>query len=97
MEQSLQATQDHLAVVGKNPARIWRPELLAVRILDQGYLSSAVYRLRALAAEVTRVTFEVGSQGKLGGQANVPDVEGVWFELVRNACTSFFSLGGTEY
>lgn len=43
-----------------------------------------VVRLRALAAEVTRVTLEVGSQGKLGGQANVPDVEGVWFELVRN-------------
>lgn len=37
-----------------------------------------------MAAEVTRVTLEVGSQGKLGGQAVVPDVEGVWFELVRN-------------
>jgi osomolarity two-component system sensor histidine kinase NIK1 len=34
-------------------------------------------RLRALAAEVTRVTLEVRSQGKLGGQAHVPDVEGV--------------------
>ncbi|KAF8797832.1 hypothetical protein BYT27DRAFT_7265396 [Phlegmacium glaucopus] len=30
-------------------------------------------------AEVTRVTLEVGNQGKLGGQAHVPDVEGVWF------------------
>src|SRR6202035_5707797 len=26
--------------------------------------------------------------GKLGGQAHVPDVEGVWFELVRNVCLS---------
>lgn len=43
-----------------------------------------VVRLRALAAEVTRVTLEVGSQGKLGGQAHVPDVEGVWLELTRN-------------
>jgi HAMP domain-containing protein len=43
-----------------------------------------LYRLRALAAEVTRVTLEVGSQGKLGGQAHVPDVEGVWLNLVRN-------------
>jgi hypothetical protein len=43
-------------------------------------------RLRALAAEVTRVTLEVGSQGKLGGQAHVPDVEGVWLNLVRNVC-----------
>jgi hypothetical protein len=46
-------------------------------------------RLRALAAEVTRVTLEVGSQGKLGGQAHVPDVEGVWFELVRNVSPCF--------
>jgi len=47
-------------------------------------VNGMVVRLRALAAEVTRVTLEVGSQGKLGGQAHVPDVEGVWFELVRN-------------
>ena len=52
--------------------------------------TNGTIRLRALAAEVTRVTLEVGSQGKLGGQAHVPDVEGVWFELVRNVC--FFSL-----
>ncbi|KAG6379634.1 hypothetical protein JVT61DRAFT_10152 [Boletus reticuloceps] len=54
-------------------------------ILDlKNTVNGMVIRLRALAAEVTRVTFEVGSQGKLGGQAHVPDVEGVWFELVRN-------------
>ena len=49
-----------------------------------------VVRLRALAAEVTRVTLEVGSQGKLGGQAHVPDVEGVWLNLVRNVSCLFF-------
>ncbi|KAH8802033.1 hypothetical protein DL96DRAFT_1672185 [Flagelloscypha sp. PMI_526] len=47
-------------------------------------VNGMVVRLRALAAEVTRVTLEVGSMGKLGGQADVKDVEGVWFELVRN-------------
>ena len=47
-------------------------------------VNGMVIQLRALAAEVTRVTLEVGSQGKLGGQADVPDVEGVWYELVRN-------------
>ncbi|KAF8811292.1 hypothetical protein BYT27DRAFT_7208708 [Phlegmacium glaucopus] len=41
-------------------------------------------RLRALAAEVTRVTLKLGSQGRLGGQAHVPDVEGVWLNLARN-------------
>jgi osomolarity two-component system sensor histidine kinase NIK1 len=48
------------------------------------------HRLRALAAEVTRVTLEVGSQGKLGGQAHVPNVEEVWFELVRNVSCLIF-------
>ncbi|THU96840.1 hypothetical protein K435DRAFT_663749 [Dendrothele bispora CBS 962.96] len=54
-------------------------------ILDlKNTVNGMVVRLRLLAAEVTRVTMEVGSQGKLGGQANVPDVSGVWWELVRN-------------
>ena len=51
-------------------------------------VNGMVVRLRALAAEVTRVTLEVGSMGKLGGQADVKDVEGVWFELVRNVSPS---------
>jgi osomolarity two-component system, sensor histidine kinase NIK1 len=61
-------------------------------ILDlKNTVNGMVVRLRALAAEVTRVTLEVGSQGKLGGQAHVPDVEGVWLELTRNV-RHFFSL-----
>ncbi|KAJ3752101.1 hypothetical protein EV360DRAFT_89071 [Lentinula raphanica] len=51
-------------------------------ILDlKNTVNGMVIRLRALAAEVTRVTLKVGSQGKLGGEPTVPDVEGVWFEL----------------
>ena len=61
-------------------------------ILDlKNTVNGMVVRLRALAAEVTRVTLEVGSQGKLGGQAHVPDVEGVWLNLVRNV-RCFFSF-----
>ena len=55
-------------------------------ILDlKNTVNGMVVRLRALAAEVTRVTLEVGSQGKLGGQAHVPDVEGVWLNLDRKS------------
>lgn len=54
-------------------------------ILDlKNTVNGMVVRLRALAAEVTRVTLEVGTQGKLGGQAVVPDVEGVWEQLTAN-------------
>ncbi|QRW22757.1 Hybrid signal transduction histidine kinase [Rhizoctonia solani] len=43
-----------------------------------------VVRLRMFAGEVTRVALDVGSRGILGGQAYVPDVEGVWQELTDN-------------
>jgi signal transduction histidine kinase/HAMP domain-containing protein/ActR/RegA family two-component response regulator len=43
-----------------------------------------VDQLRAFAAEVTRVAREVGTDGKLGGQAMVPDVAGTWKDLTEN-------------
>jgi osomolarity two-component system sensor histidine kinase NIK1 len=41
-------------------------------------VNSMVSQLYTLANEVTRVSLEVGTEGKLGGQANVPDVHGMW-------------------
>src|SRR5690348_4662228 len=43
-----------------------------------------VDQLNAFASEVTRVAREVGSEGKLGGQAVVKDVGGVWKDLTDN-------------
>src|SRR5437870_3300769 len=43
-----------------------------------------VDQLRAFAAEVTRVAREVGTEGKLGGQAQVPEVAGIWKDLTDN-------------
>src|SRR5258708_37586278 len=40
-----------------------------------------VDQLNAFAAEVTRVAREVGSEGRLGGQAHVPGVAGTWKDL----------------
>src|SRR2546428_7169206 len=40
-----------------------------------------VDQLRSFAAEVTRVAREVGTDGKLGGQAIVPGVAGTWKDL----------------
>ena len=40
-----------------------------------------VEQLRSFAAEVTRVAREVGSEGRLGGQANVTGVAGTWKDL----------------
>src|SRR3712207_3341521 len=40
-----------------------------------------VDQLNAFASEVTRVAREVGTEGRLGGQANVPGVGGTWKDL----------------
>ncbi|KAG0041445.1 hypothetical protein BGZ90_009861, partial [Linnemannia elongata] len=47
-------------------------------------VNSMVEQLRTFAAEVTRVAREVGTEGKLGGQAQVKGVDGVWKELTGN-------------
>ncbi|MBV9584041.1 MAG: response regulator, partial [Alphaproteobacteria bacterium] len=44
-------------------------------------LNTMVDQLRSFAAEVTRVAREVGTEGRLGGQAVVPDVAGTWKDL----------------
>ncbi|HET6807187.1 MAG TPA: HAMP domain-containing protein, partial [Frateuria sp.] len=43
-----------------------------------------VDQLNAFASEVTRVAREVGTEGKLGGQAQVPGVAGTWKDLTDN-------------
>jgi HAMP domain-containing protein/signal transduction histidine kinase/DNA-binding response OmpR family regulator len=44
-------------------------------------INTMVDQLRGFASEVTRVAREVGTEGKLGGQANVPGVAGTWKDL----------------
>src|SRR5204863_6973706 len=47
-------------------------------------INTMVDQLSSFASEVTRVAREVGSEGKLGGQAEVSGVSGVWQELTDN-------------
>jgi len=47
-------------------------------------VNTMVDQLSSFAAEVTRVAREVGTEGKLGGQAEVPGVDGTWKDLTDN-------------
>ncbi len=47
-------------------------------------INTMVDQLRGFADEVTRVAREVGTEGKLGGQATVPGVAGTWKDLTDN-------------
>ncbi|KAJ2359061.1 histidine kinase osmosensor [Coemansia sp. RSA 2618] len=55
-------------------------------------INTMVGQLNTFSSEVSRVAKEVGSEGKLGGQANVPNVDGVWKDLTNNVNTMASNL-----
>ena len=57
-------------------------------------LNTMVDQLNRFASEVTRVAREVGAEGKLGGQANVPGVAGTWKDLTENVNSMASNLTG---
>ncbi|MDB4871548.1 MAG: ATP-binding region ATPase domain protein, partial [Gemmatimonadales bacterium] len=50
-------------------------------------INTMVDQLSGFSSEVTRVARDVGTEGKLGGQANVPGVAGTWKDLTDNVNT----------
>ena len=57
-------------------------------------INTMVDQLRSFAAEVSRVAREVGTEGKLGGQAAVPGVAGTWKDLTDNVNSMASNLTG---
>ncbi|MDB5558112.1 MAG: hybrid sensor histidine kinase/response regulator, partial [Enterovirga sp.] len=57
-------------------------------------LNTMVDQLNAFASEVTRVAREVGTEGKLGGQAQVPGIAGTWKDLTDNVNSMAGNLTG---
>ncbi len=57
-------------------------------------VNTMVDQLNSFAAEVTRVAREVGTEGKLGGQAIVPGVAGTWKDLTDNVNSMARNLTG---
>src|SRR3989442_1009233 len=59
-------------------------------------INTMVDQLNALASEVTRVARELGTDGKLGGQAHVKGVGGIWKNLTDNVNTMASNLRSQE-
>src|SRR6476620_5485813 len=57
-------------------------------------INTMVDQLNAFASEVTRVAREVGTEGKLGGQAQVPGVAGTWKDLTDSVNSMASNLTG---
>ncbi len=57
-------------------------------------INTMVDQLNSFASEVTRVAREVGSEGKLGGQATVKGVGGVWKDLTDSVNQMASNLTG---
>ena len=60
-------------------------------------INTMVDQLNSFASEVTRVAREVGTEGKLGGQAHVKGVAGTWKDLTDNVNTMAANLTGESY
>src|SRR5205823_666299 len=65
-------------------------EVLAVK----STVNTMVDQLNSFASEVSRVAHEVGTEGKLGGQAQVKDVGGAWKDLTDHANSMPANLTG---
>src|ERR687889_459966 len=65
-------------------------EILALKLT----INTMVDQLNSFASEVTRVAREVGSEGKLGGQARVEGVAGTWKDLTENVNLMAANLTG---
>jgi HAMP domain-containing protein len=57
-------------------------------------INSMIKQLGVFTSEVTRVAREVGTDGKLGGQAECPDVSGVWKDLTESVNSMASNLTG---
>src|SRR5207244_2158048 len=66
-----------------------RGEILQIKDV----INTMVDQLSSFASEVTRVAREVGTEGRLGGQANVPGVAGTWKDLTD--CVNFMAANLT--
>src|SRR5215207_7367095 len=57
-------------------------------------VNTMIKQLGVFTSEVTRVAREVGTEGKLGGQAQVPEVTGVWKDLTESVNSMANNLTG---
>jgi hypothetical protein len=65
-------------------------------------INTMVDQLQEFAGQVTHLAKEVGTEGRLGGQAIVPGVDGIWAELTRNGtfkmhlCSDILSANNSQ-
>ena len=59
-------------------------------------INKMVDQLQEFASQVTHLAKEVGTEGRLGGQAVVPGVDGIWAELTRNGRFPKMQQDGTK-
>ncbi|KAL4267524.1 hypothetical protein AB1N83_001077 [Pleurotus pulmonarius] len=70
--------------IGDLSQKITVPSQGSSMVQSKDAANKMVDNLRQFVGEVTRVTLEIGSEGRLGGQVYAPDAEGAWYELVEN-------------
>lgn len=80
IEADVQGEILELKIIVNDMVSLPQSPLICRKVADGRQVS----QLTVFAAEVTRVSLEVGTEGQLGGQALVPNVEGTWKVLTDN-------------
>jgi HAMP domain-containing protein/CheY-like chemotaxis protein len=82
------------AIASGDPSKKITVNVSGEILLLKDTINTTVDQLNAFAGEVTRVAREVGSEGRLGGQANVPGVAGTWKDLTDSVNSMAGNLTG---
>src|SRR5207247_1110335 len=83
-----------IAIAGRDLSRKITVDVRGEILQLKETLNTMVDQLNRFAGEVTRVAREVGTEGRLGGQANVPGVAGTWKDLTDNVNSMAGNLTG---
>src|SRR5262249_56499967 len=82
------------AIAGGDLSRKIAVNVSGELLLLKETINTMVDQLNAFASEVTRVAREVGTEGRLGGQAVVPGVAGTWKDLTASVHPMAGNLAG---
>ncbi|MGE3290999.1 MAG: response regulator, partial [Geminicoccaceae bacterium] len=86
--------EESTAVARGDLSRKITVDVMGEILLLKDTINTMVDQLNAFASEVTRVAREVGTEGKLGGQAQVPGVAGIWKDLTDSVNSMAGNLTG---
>jgi len=89
-------TELHCEIATFKKVTVFTTSVQIIRLPDlHQSINGMINLLQNFASEVSRVAFEVGTKGQLGGQAPIEGTQGTWKELTENGKKAMFMVADT--